>query len=410
MKQIGKPRWLVVSIAAMALLFAGCPTSVDNGNGKENGNGNGQDGWETLWAFATDEHFQGLDVDVIDVDAIFEEDGPLGARTLLAQDGEFEIRTVASPVERQAISLHITADVAFGGDWGAGVVLFGDVIVDGGFQVGDRISVIGQAIEVGDYETEWSPANAPVPGGKITFATPGYYKEPWDNPLNVDPLVLASISTAGPINFSVVLTSAHIANLKLAVTAPREDGNRSLAVGIEALDRNVIRIDNILFERPTIVPEPKDPVTIDLSQFEAQVTGADGESYELGKDTFSFLGTTAGTNWAGAPNPTLTGQITLGGFDASAYSAISFEFKSSHEWAFIINGGGAWLYGGWWPMLPAETDWTARTFEFSNFPGLAWGEGGSSLDVSDIQAILFQISAGATTAGSFEFRNFRLIP
>jgi len=88
----------------------------------------------------------------------------------------------------------------------------------------------------------------PVPGGKITFATPGFFQAPWDNPLNVDPLVLASISAAGPINFSVVLNSAQIAKLNLAATILR-NGNRTLTVGIEALDPNVIRIDNILFER-----------------------------------------------------------------------------------------------------------------------------------------------------------------
>ena len=249
MEQIKKSGWLVALIAAMAFLFAGCPPSVNNGNDDGNENGNGNNGWETLWAFATDKHFQGLDVDVTDVDEIFEEGGPLRPRTLIASDGEFEIRAVASPVDGQAISLRITADVLFGGDWGAGIALFGDVIVDGGFQAGDRITMTGQAIEVGDYETEWWPSNAPVPGGKITFGTPGFYEAPWDNPLNVDPLVLASKSTAGPIDFIVVLTSARIDNLDLAAADPR-NSERTLVLGIEALDRNVIRIDNILFERP----------------------------------------------------------------------------------------------------------------------------------------------------------------
>ena len=212
--------------------------------------------FEGIWAFATDAHFQGLTIGETDLEVIFGDDDtslPLGARPLEGE-GEFEIEAIASPIAGQAISLLITAYLPLGECWGAGIALLVDEIVDGGFQAGDVITVIGEVFEIGEGVTCWwcndcQGATHAAPGGAVTLATTGFYQEPWDNPLNVDPIVLASRNSVGSINFSVELTQAHINNINQAVAPPRPSDGRALVVGMEVLGQNQIRIDNIIFQR-----------------------------------------------------------------------------------------------------------------------------------------------------------------
>jgi len=251
-------RWFLAAVAiVVAIALAGCPM---NDNDDNNNNQQGDD-WIVLWSLAGDSHFQGLTVGETDLEVMFgdeDSDLPLGPRSL---DEDFEIEAIASPVTGQNISLLITAYMPVGECWGAGVALFVDNIVydDLGFLVGDRVTVIGEVLEIGEGVTCWwcdtcqGDAHA-APGGAVTLATTGFYEEPWDNPLNVDPIVLASRDSVGPINFSVILTPAHVTNINLGVAAPRPDDGRSLAVGMEILGQNQIRIDNIILERPGDAP------------------------------------------------------------------------------------------------------------------------------------------------------------
>jgi len=258
-------RWFLAAAAVLfAIAMAGCPVSTDPAPTPTPPPTVPPPGGDVFWSFATDSHFQGLAIDETDPEVIFGDDDtnlPLGQRAL-EDGGEFEVRVINSPIADQARSLLITADIPLGDCWGAGLALFVDEIVAGdhGFQVGDRITVIGEVLQIGNTVTSWWPVLEAVPGGAVTLSTTGFYEEPYNNPLNVDPIVLASRNSVGVIEFTVTLTQAHVNNINQAVAPPRPaDDGRALAIGMAVLGQNRIRIDNIIFERGDGIPIPTPP-------------------------------------------------------------------------------------------------------------------------------------------------------
>lgn len=306
-----------------------------------------------FWSFAEDEHFQSLNVDETDLEVIFGDDETylqLGARSL---DEDFEVRVIDSPIDNQARSLLITADIPLGECWGVGVALFVDEIAEGGhgFQVGDQITVLGEVLRIGNTVTSWYPDFEPVPGGEVSLTTPGFYRDPYYNPLNVNPIRLAHRNTVGPIEFTVSLTQAHVNNINAAINSantydPEEGMRPALNVGIAVLGQNQIRIDDIVFQRGGTLPPPPPP----------RIVTIDGTSGTLTRGTVvgGYIVGEIGTGYGGATNIfveiELDEAVYIGDLSYVALNLVAFSGWRGGSFTHTLSfdcGGEVWVGTNW---------------------------------------------------------------